>query len=123
MEGKMIENTPLTPNRYESISPEARELIDAYVDFFPELSHPQALQITPKNRGSFVIPGIETLPLEDQIRLYIDVFEEGCSNTQGIEDLHPEDCPDCVRSFVEALKVGIKYEATGLSGLRMSITT
>lgn len=51
--------------------------------------------------------GTENLPLEERIRVYIDVFESGCGNTQfgGV----PEDCPECVRAFVEAIKKAANF--------------
>jgi len=37
----------------------------------------------------------------DRIRGIIATFEAGCGNTIGGK---PEDCPECVRTFVDALK-------------------
>jgi hypothetical protein len=37
----------------------------------------------------------------NQILGCVETFEEGCGNTIGGK---PEDCPECVRAFVDAVK-------------------
>lgn len=57
--------------------------------------------------------GTENLPLEERIRVYIDVFESGCGSTQfgGV----PEDCPECVRAFVEVVKKAVNFSSVSSS--------
>lgn len=55
-------------------------------------------------------PGTELLSLDERIRVYISVFESGCSVSQMDSDLRPEDCPECTRAFVEAVKNAVGYE-------------
>lgn len=69
-----------------------------------------AFRISVLKRGSWIISDLEMLPLAEQIRLLIDVFEDGCSNSGGPEHLAPEDCPTCARSLVDAIKKAIQYE-------------
>jgi hypothetical protein len=49
-----------------------------------------------------VPPGTENLPLAERLHIYLAVFESGCSITQF--GGKPEDCPECVRAFVDAVK-------------------
>jgi hypothetical protein len=46
-----------------------------------------------------VIP--EDATLETKIRMYVSEFEKGCSDT--CQSGKPEDCPECVRAFVDAV--------------------
>ena len=50
-------------------------------------------------------PGTNKLPLSERIAIYLEVFESGCTNTclSG----RPEECPECVRAFVDAIKKAI----------------
>jgi hypothetical protein len=59
--------------------------------------------------------GTESLPLEERIRIYIEVFESGCSNTEMDPESSPEDCPTCVRAFVYAVKNAVGY--TGIPAI------
>lgn len=49
--------------------------------------------------------GTEKLPLAERLHIYLEVFESGCSNTQF--GGKPEDCPECVRAFVDAIKYAV----------------
>lgn len=55
-----------------------------------------------------VPPGTENLPLAERLHIYLSVFESGCSNTQF--GSNPEDCPECVRAFVDAVKNAVDEE-------------
>lgn len=53
-------------------------------------------------------PGTDTLPLAERIHVYLHVFESGCSVSQPpIGNGKPESCPECVRAFVDAVKVAV----------------
>jgi hypothetical protein len=53
-------------------------------------------------------PGTDSLPLAERLYIYLDVFESGCTSTQPpIGNGNAEDCPECVRSFVDAVKAAV----------------
>jgi hypothetical protein len=59
-----------------------------------------------RETGTFTMvapSGTQDLPLDEKLRIFIEVFESGCSCTH-IGNLPPEDCPECVRAFVNAIR-------------------
>ncbi len=72
-------------------------------------------------------PGTDTLPLAERLHIYLEVFESGCSNTQPpIGSGKPEECPEHVRAFVEAVRKAVdeEIEANPLEAvLRMARAT
>jgi hypothetical protein len=57
-------------------------------------------------------PGTDELPLAERLKVYIEVFESGCSCTQPPFHGGPETCSECARAFVEAVKHAVGYEPT-----------
>lgn len=58
-----------------------------------------------------VPPDTDKLPLAERIHIYLAVFESGCSCTQPpIGNGKAEECPECVRAFVDAVKGAVDDE-------------
>lgn len=58
-------------------------------------------------------PNTDKLSLAARIHIYIAVFESGCSITQPpVGNGKAEECPECVRAFVDAVKGAVDDEIT-----------
>lgn len=56
-------------------------------------------------------PGTDQLPLAERLRIYLKVFESGCSCTHPpVGNGKPEECTECVRAFVDAVKAAVDDE-------------
>lgn len=135
MEGKMCDDNELSIKPIEDIHELSQIRNSLYIRMLPSLNSSFAPLLSSEYAPGETVPdtiraaairlsqsdfasrsfhkcapvGTENLPLEERLRIYIEVFESGCSNTEMDPESSPEDCPACVRAFVDAVKKAVNY--------------